>query len=65
MNLQRSALLDYRYYLARDILDVAWLMPVVGLVNPYLPHSGTTSCSSPTSALPSDRNYLLRSVLIE
>ncbi|MGC4010935.1 MAG: hypothetical protein QM805_19275 [Pseudomonas sp.] len=40
MNLHRSALLDYRYYLVRDILNVALLVPIVGLVGRYILHSG-------------------------
>ncbi|MDH0293100.1 hypothetical protein N7414_28610 [Pseudomonas sp. GD04087] len=65
VNLHRSALLDYRYYLMRGILNRVLLLPIVGLVDPYLLRRATTSPCSPTSALPSDRNYLLRSALIE
>lgn len=35
-----SALLDYRYYLVRGILNVALLLPIVGLVDPYILRSG-------------------------
>ncbi|QEY71492.1 sterol desaturase family protein [Pseudomonas denitrificans (nom. rej.)] len=40
VNLHRSALLDYRYYLVRGILNVALLVPIVGLVDPYILRSG-------------------------
>jgi sterol desaturase/sphingolipid hydroxylase (fatty acid hydroxylase superfamily) len=36
----RSALLDYRYYLVRGILKVALVLPIVGLVDPYILRSG-------------------------
>ncbi|MEX6501346.1 sterol desaturase family protein [Pseudomonas zhanjiangensis] len=32
----RSALLDYRYYFVRGILKVALVLPIVGLVDPYV-----------------------------
>lgn len=35
-----SARLDYRYYLVRGILKVALVVPVVGLVDPYILRSG-------------------------
>nr|WP_298146353.1 sterol desaturase family protein [uncultured Pseudomonas sp.] len=34
--LHRSALLDYRYYFVRGILKVALVVPIVGLVDPYI-----------------------------
>lgn len=40
VNFHRSALLDYRYYLLRGILNVALLVPIVGLVDPYILRSG-------------------------
>ena len=40
MNLHRSALLDYRYYLLRGILNGVLLLPIVGLVDPYTLRSG-------------------------
>lgn len=40
VNFHRSALLDYRYYLVRGILNVALLLPIVGLVDPYILRSG-------------------------
>ncbi|MFV3372031.1 sterol desaturase family protein [Pseudomonas sp. NY15435] len=40
VNLHRSALLDYRYYLVRGILNVALMVPIVGLVDPYILRSG-------------------------
>jgi hypothetical protein len=40
VSLYRSAPLDYRYYLVRDILNVALLVPIVGLVDPYILRSG-------------------------
>jgi sterol desaturase/sphingolipid hydroxylase (fatty acid hydroxylase superfamily) len=36
VNLHRSALLDYRYYLVRGIIKVALLLPLLGLLLPYL-----------------------------
>ncbi len=36
VNLHRSALLDYRYYLVRAILKVALVLPLLGLLAPYL-----------------------------
>ena len=38
--LHRSALLDYRYYFVRAILKVALVLPIVGLVDPYILRSG-------------------------
>ncbi|WP_271408364.1 sterol desaturase family protein [Pseudomonas sp. Q1-7] len=38
--LHRSALLDYRYYFVRAILKVALVLPVVGLVDPYILKAG-------------------------
>ncbi|MGF6514418.1 sterol desaturase/sphingolipid hydroxylase (fatty acid hydroxylase superfamily) [Pseudomonas sp. BT76 TE3572] len=35
-----SALLDYRYYFVRAILKVALVLPIVGLVDPYVLRSG-------------------------
>lgn len=35
-----SALLDYRYYFVRAILNVAWVVPIVALVDPYILRSG-------------------------
>lgn len=32
----RSALLDYRYYFVRAVLKVALVIPIVGLVDPYI-----------------------------
>jgi sterol desaturase/sphingolipid hydroxylase (fatty acid hydroxylase superfamily) len=40
VHLHRSALLDYRYYLVRAILKVALVVPIVGLVDPYILRSG-------------------------
>ena len=40
VHFHRSALLDYRYYFVRGILNVAWVVPVVGLVDPYILRSG-------------------------
>lgn len=36
VNLHHSALLDYRYYLVRAILKVALVLPLLGLLAPYL-----------------------------
>ncbi|SDL11373.1 sterol desaturase family protein [Pseudomonas indica] len=36
----RSALLDYRYYFVRAVLKVALVVPIVGLVDPYILRSG-------------------------
>ncbi|MDH4562595.1 sterol desaturase family protein [Pseudomonas sp. BN411] len=36
----RSAWLDYRYYFVRAILKVALVLPIVGLVDPYILKSG-------------------------
>jgi sterol desaturase/sphingolipid hydroxylase (fatty acid hydroxylase superfamily) len=36
----RSALLDYRYYFVRAILKVALVLPLAGLVDPYILRSG-------------------------
>ncbi|MFC5695671.1 sterol desaturase family protein [Pseudomonas sp. GCM10022186] len=36
----RSALLDYRYYFVRAILKVTLVLPIVGLVDPYILRSG-------------------------
>jgi sterol desaturase/sphingolipid hydroxylase (fatty acid hydroxylase superfamily) len=36
VNFHRSALLDYRYYLVRAILKVALVLPLLGLLAPYL-----------------------------
>ena len=35
-----SALLDYRYYFVRGILKIALVLPIVGLVDPYVLRSG-------------------------
>jgi hypothetical protein len=35
-----SALLDYRYYFVRAILKVMLVVPIVGLVDPYVLRSG-------------------------
>lgn len=40
VHFHRSALLDYRYYLVRGILNVALLVPIVGAVDPYILRSG-------------------------
>lgn len=40
VHFHRSALLDYRYYVVRGILNVALMVPIVGLVDPYLLRSG-------------------------
>ncbi|MDH1012939.1 sterol desaturase family protein [Pseudomonas nicosulfuronedens] len=40
VNLHRSALLDYRYYLVRGILNVALMVPIVGIIDPYILRSG-------------------------
>lgn len=40
VNFHRSALLDYRYYLVRGILNVVVLVPIIGLVDPYILRSG-------------------------
>ncbi|WP_166359692.1 sterol desaturase family protein [Pseudomonas akapageensis] len=40
VHFHRSALLDYRYYLARAILKVALVLPIVGLVDPHILRSG-------------------------
>ncbi|SDP89994.1 sterol desaturase family protein [Ectopseudomonas guguanensis] len=37
--LHPSALLDYRYYFVRALLRVLLIVPVIGLVDPYLLHS--------------------------
>ena len=39
VNFHRSALLDYRYYLVRAILKVALVLPIIGLVDPYILHA--------------------------
>ncbi|MND58075.1 Fatty acid hydroxylase superfamily protein [compost metagenome] len=36
----RSALLDYRYYFVRAILKVVLVVPIVGLIDPYILRSG-------------------------
>ena len=36
VHFHRSALLDYRYYFVRAILKVALVVPIVGLVDPYI-----------------------------
>ena len=36
VNFHRSALLDYRYYVVRAVLKVALVVPIVGLVVPYI-----------------------------
>ena len=36
VNFHRSALLDYRYYVVRAVLKVALVVPIVGLVDPYI-----------------------------
>lgn len=36
VNFHRSALLDYRYYLVRAILKVVLVLPLIGLVGPYI-----------------------------
>lgn len=43
VHLHRSAWLDYRYYLVRAILKVALVLPIVGLVDPYILRSGDYS----------------------
>ncbi|WP_435608300.1 sterol desaturase family protein [Pseudomonas knackmussii] len=40
VHFHRSALLDYRYYFVRAILTVAWVVPIAGLVDPYILESG-------------------------
>ncbi|MDI3273308.1 sterol desaturase family protein [Pseudomonas sp. AL03] len=40
VHFHRSALLDYRYYFVRAILKVALVLPIVGLVDPYVLRSG-------------------------
>ena len=40
VHFHRSALLDYRYYFVRAILKVALVLPIVGLVDPYILRSG-------------------------
>jgi len=40
VNLHRSALLDYSYYVLFAILNVALILPVVALVDPYVFESG-------------------------
>ncbi|MGF6317853.1 sterol desaturase/sphingolipid hydroxylase (fatty acid hydroxylase superfamily) [Pseudomonas frederiksbergensis] len=40
VNFHRSALLDYRYYFVRAILKVALVLPIVGLVDPYILRTG-------------------------
>ncbi len=40
VHLHRSALLDLRYYFVRGILKVALVLPIVGLVDPYILRSG-------------------------
>jgi len=40
VHLHPSALLDYRYYFARGILKVVLVVPIVGLVDPYVLRSG-------------------------
>ncbi|MHC8327258.1 sterol desaturase family protein [Pseudomonas sp. LB1P83] len=40
VHLHRSALLDYRYYFVRAILKVSLVLPIVGLVDPYILRSG-------------------------
>lgn len=39
VNFHRSALLDYRYYFVRAILKVALVLPLVGLLAPYILNS--------------------------
>jgi sterol desaturase/sphingolipid hydroxylase (fatty acid hydroxylase superfamily) len=38
--LHRSALLDYRFYLLRTLLNLALVLPVVGLIDPHVLRSG-------------------------
>lgn len=40
VHLHPSALLDYRYYFLRGVLKVALVVPIVGLVDPYILRSG-------------------------
>lgn len=40
VHFHRSALLDIRYYFVRGILKVALVLPIVGLVDPYILRSG-------------------------
>lgn len=40
VNFHRSALLDYRYYFVRAILKITLVLPIVGLVDPYILRSG-------------------------
>ncbi|WP_137823817.1 sterol desaturase family protein [Pseudomonas sp. D(2018)] len=40
VNFHRSALLDYRYYFVRAILKNILVLPIVGLVDPYILRSG-------------------------
>jgi len=40
VHFHRSALLDYRYYFVRGILNVALMLPIIGLVDPYILRSG-------------------------
>lgn len=39
VHLHPSALLDYRYYFVRALLKVLLVVPIVGLVDPYILHS--------------------------
>lgn len=40
VHLHRSALLDYRYYFVRGVIKVLLVVPIVGLVDPYILRSG-------------------------
>ncbi|MGL4317581.1 MAG: sterol desaturase family protein [Pseudomonas sp.] len=40
VNFHRSALLDYRYYFVRAILKALLVLPIIGLVDPYILRSG-------------------------
>lgn len=40
VNFHRSALLDYRYYFVRAILKVMLVLPIIGLIDPYILRSG-------------------------
>jgi sterol desaturase/sphingolipid hydroxylase (fatty acid hydroxylase superfamily) len=39
VNLHRSALLDYRYYFVRAILNLLLVVPMLALLAPHLPHA--------------------------
>lgn len=40
VHFHRSALLDYQYYFVRGILHAALMVPIIGLVDPYILRSG-------------------------